>query len=463
MTVVGVLVGRVLAWLCRVTRRGGGTSLPGLAALRICPDLHARLAAPLPRGVVMVTGTNGKTTTCKLLSQVLRAAGLRVVRNVSGSNLRQGLASALIEASDWRGRLGADIALLEVDEGAAPREVRALRPRVLLVTNLFRDQLDRYGELATTARRLAEAVSRDLPRDATLVVNADDPLVAWIGAHFGGTVLSFGLECPERALGVADHASDSEDCEGCGAALSYAVRYGSHLGDWRCPSCGRARQRPDVAVVRAELGDDLAEQVTLRHRGGEVAFGLTLPGLYNAANAAAAACAAIALGVGAGPIVRGLETARAAFGRLERVVFEGPRTAHLMLVKNPAGLNEVARLIRDAVGVHPAVIALNDNTADGHDVSWIWDADFEALVGLLEPVVASGIRAHDMALRLKYAGVREDAMMVIPDTRAALDAALAAAPNGGHVYVLPTYTALLDLRGRLQAEGRVPAFWEETA
>lgn len=462
MTILAIAAGKLTAWATRATRRGGGTSLPGKVALRICPDLPSRLAAGLPRGVVLVTGTNGKTTTSKMLAGILRAAGLRVVRNVAGANLRQGLTSTLLQAARLTGRIRADVALLEVDEGAAPREIRALRPRVLVITNLFRDQLDRYGELATTARKLAEAVADGLPRDSALVANADDPLVWWIAEQFGGTRAPFGLACIDRALATADHASDSSDCESCGEPLRYGLRFGSHIGHWECPGCGRRRPEPAVQAERAVLTEALAEQATLCWEGGERAeMDLPLPGLHNVANATAAATAATVLGVAPGRIAASLEETGPAFGRLEPVAFEGDRTAHLMLVKNPAGLNETARLIRATGRVRPGVLCLNDNTADGHDVSWIWDADLECLAGWLDPVVASGTRAHDMALRLKYAGFAPERIVTVEEPRAALAEALDATPGGGHVYVLPTYTAMLDLRVRLEAEGRVGVFWEE--
>ncbi len=462
MTFLAILVGRLVACLSRLTGRGGGTSLPGAVALRLCPDLHARLARTLPMGVVLITGTNGKTTTSKMAASILRASGLRVVRNVAGANLRQGLASTLLGAATWSGRIPADVAVLEVDEGAAPREIRDLAPRLLLITNLFRDQLDRYGELATTARRLADAVADGLPQDAALCYNADDPLVAWTAERFNGVKAPFGLDCPNRAVAEADHASDSADCEWCGAGLAYAPRYGAHIGRWRCPACGRERPEPSVRVTEAELTEDLRERVGLSLEDGtRIEAGLKLPGLYNVANAAAATAVCAALGVDAGTIARGLEETSPAFGRLETVEFPEGKTAHLMLVKNPAGLNEVTRLIAAAGRACPTMIALNDNTADGHDVSWIWDADFERVVGLASPIVASGVRAHDMALRLKYAGVEPSSITVLEDTRAALDLAVASAPPGGHVYVLPTYTAMLDLRGRLESEGRVAPFWEE--
>ncbi len=462
MRLLAVWAGKLTAWAARRTGRGGGTSLPGKVALRLCPDLPTRLAADLRRGVVLVTGTNGKTTTSKMLAGILRAAGLRVVRNVAGANLRQGLTSTLLQAAGLNGRIDADLALLEVDEGAAPREIRALGPRVLVITNLFRDQLDRYGELATTARRLAEAVADGLPGGATLVANADDPLVWWIAEQFAGERAAFGLGCPDRSVPQADHASDSSDCEACGSPLEYAVRFGSHIGSWRCPGCGRRRPAPYLVAERARLTEALAEQVHLRWASGEEAeFSLPLPGLHNVANTTAAACAASVLGIAPAAIVEALARTGPAFGRLEPVGFDGERAAHLMLVKNPAGLNETARLIRATGVVRPGVLALNDNTADGHDVSWIWDADLECLAGWLDPVIASGTRAHDMAVRLKYAGFDAGRIATVEDPRAALETALASVPPGGHAYVLPTYTAMLDLRGKLEAEGRVGVFWEE--
>jgi UDP-N-acetylmuramyl tripeptide synthase len=337
----------------------------------------------------------------------------------------------------------------------------------LLVSNLFRDQLDRYGELATTARRLRDAIDTGLPDDALLILNADDPLVASLAGERAAAGY-YGIDTPERALAEADHASDSDECPACGSPLEYRLRYGAHLGLWRCPACGIARPEPQLRVVRAELLPDLTESVEMAVASdgddGEpaaMAATLRLPGLYNVANAAAAATLTLALGIDPGHVREGLEATGAAFGRLERIAMPGGKTAVLMLVKNPAGLNEVTRLIAESGEPRPAVIALNDNTADGHDVSWIWDADFERLAGRLGHVVASGVRAHDMALRLKYADIDARHVEIVPEVRPALTHALERAPEGGQVYVLPTYTAMLDLRGQLQDEGLVPAFWEE--
>jgi UDP-N-acetylmuramyl tripeptide synthase len=467
---LAILLGKLVGWLSRATGRGGGTSLPGRVALRVCPGLDARLAASLRRGVIVVTGTNGKTTTCKMVAAILRRAGFQVVRNVSGANLRQGLTTTLLAAAGLGGRIGADYALLEVDEAAVAHALRPLRPIALLVSNLFRDQLDRYGELSTTAQRLAESIAADLPDDALLVLNADDPLVASLADMGSGRPVFYGIDCVARGLTEADHASDSHECPGCGTPLTYQIRYGAHLGLWRCEGCGRSRPSPDLTVAEAALQADLTERVRLvaaRADGASATSAdaleasLKLPGLYNVANAAAAAALTLALGVDPPRVREGLESTSAAFGRLERVGMPDGKTAVLMLVKNPAGLNEVTRLIVESGEPRPAMIALTDEIADGRDVSWIWDADLERLDGRVGRVVVSGVRAHDMALRLKYAGMDMGSVEIIADTRAALARALDLAPAGGQVYVLPTYTAMLDLRARLHAEGLVPAFWEE--
>lgn len=481
---VAIAIGKLTGWLSRVTGRGGGTSLPGRVALLICPDLDRRLAESLRRGVVLVTGTNGKTTTCKMVSSIMRQAGLQAVRNVSGANLRQGLATTLLTAAGLGGRIDADYALLEVDEAAAAQAVGPLEPVATVVTNLFRDQLDRYGELTTTAGKLAHAIASDLGDSALLVLNADDPLVASMASLARARVVFYGVECAGRGLREADHASDSDNCPACGAPLSYQIRYGAHMGVWECSACGRRRPRPALIVTDATLQPDLTERVRMvvacasrslsdgqppcsdraegdGAEGDRLELTLRLPGLYNVANAAAAAALTLSLGIDPAHVHAGLEGTRAAFGRLERIAMPDGKTAILMLVKNPAGLNEVTRLIAESGQRHPLMIALNDEIADGRDVSWIWDADLERLTGCVDPIVVSGIRAHDMALRLKYAGVEPASMEIIPDTRAALARVLEATPSGGQAYVLPTYTAMLDLRGRLHAEGLVPAFWEE--
>lgn len=456
MPAPSLTIARAAGTLSRRLGRGGGTSLPGKLLLRMRPGAVAELGGALPRGVTVVSATNGKTTTARLLADCARAAGWDPIANPAGANLLSGVATALLEA---RGRRPPpDAGLFEVDEAALPAVARELRPRVLLLMNLFRDQLDRYGELEHLAALWAGVVAA-LPPEATPVLNADDPAVAALGQGREG-VITFGIDDPEMALPALPHAADSTRCRTCEAPLGYDLVTIGHLGHWRCSACGSARLRPDVRATRVELRGARGIAVTVDTPRGEIAAELTLAGLHNAYNATAAVAAAIAMGIGADAIRRGLATTGAAFGRGERIRLDG-RELVLLLAKNPTGANETVRtVLLDPEPPH-LLIALNDRTADGQDVSWIWDVDYEPLLERAASLTLTGDRAYDLALRMRYAGVPDDAMRVVPDPVTALDAAVAAVPEGRTLYVLPTYTAMLGLRKVLVSRDAVEAFWRE--
>jgi UDP-N-acetylmuramyl tripeptide synthase len=314
--------------------------------------------------------------------------------------------------------------------------------------NLFRDQLDRYGELELLADGWAELVGR-LDGHAAFVLNADDPLVADLGRG-REDVTYFGLEDDSQALPEMQHAADSKHCRNCGAAYVYDAVYLGHLGRYRCPSCGRERPRPQVAATAVELEGMRGSRVTLRTPAGELRLGLPLPGLYNVYNAMAAAATALRLEVPPATVVGALEGFGGAFGRVETIPIEG-RQVSILLIKNPAGANEVLRTLMLEEGRHDLWLALNDRIADGRDVSWIWDADFEMLAGRVRRAVCTGTRAEEMALRLKYAGL-DASIETDRDLPRSLDSALRGAA-GEPLYALPTYTALLELRDLLSRRG----------
>ncbi|MEA2478319.1 MAG: hypothetical protein QOJ07_241 [Thermoleophilaceae bacterium] len=446
-----------LARLARaVTRRlgKGGTTAPGRLLLRLQPDAMKRLGERLGEGAVLISATNGKTTTASLLAGILERAGRPVVRNRAGSNMHWGVATALLDAGRRRDELG----LLEVDEAWLPRVADELEPRAFLLANLFRDQLDRYGELELIADRW-EAVVAKRAGKSMLVLNADDPLVADLGRE-RDLVTYFGVEDDSMALAELQHAADSKHCRRCGHAYEYEAVYLAHMGRYRCPNCGRERPEPSVAAERVVLRGMDGTDVTIRLPGGErVELSFPLPGLYNVYNALGAAAAATALGVGAGDIREALASAAAVFGRVERLAIAG-RDVSILLVKNPAGANEVLRTLTLEDGQVDLWIALNDRIADGRDVSWVWDADFELLATRVRRATCSGTRAEEMALRLKYAGVDPSAIAVERDLGPSLDAAVADADGGRPLYALPTYTALLDLRDLL-AERGVAGRWSD--
>jgi UDP-N-acetylmuramyl tripeptide synthase len=402
-----VALARLTRSISRLFGRGG-TALPGLVALRIDPSAIEKLVAGLREGVVVVTGTNGKTTTAKMIREMFTASGRRVLANRTGSNLARGLAAEL--AGAWRrGRIAADLAVFEIDEAAVRHLGPRLRPRVIVVTNLARDQLDRYGELVTTAGHVAAAVAAS----GTAVLSADDPMVARLAADHNGPVAWFGAVPEIRAAMPDDRALH-------GVTVSTPV--------------GRVDALL-TAVVAA--GDGSA--ITVVVDGREVSVTLQVPGVYNGYNAAAALLAVARLGLD--PVAAGsaLATMAPAFGRGQVVDYRG-RRVKVVLVKNPSGLNQAIRLLCDDPVARRVLIAINDSIADGRDVSWLWDASVESLAQTPHSFGAGGVRAADMALRFKYAGV---AAWSEADGRIALDRLVDAAAPGDTVYLVPTYTAML--------------------
>ncbi|HEX9436829.1 MAG TPA: MurT ligase domain-containing protein [Candidatus Limnocylindria bacterium] len=450
----------------KLTRAGlrtlgrGATALPGLVALAVDPGAIGAMTAGLAHGAVLVSGTNGKTTTARMLADVVRAAGWAPIHNRSGSNLDRGIAAALLAEADWSGAPSGDVAIFEVDEASVPRVLGRIEPRVVLVTNLFRDQLDRYFEVDQLARRMASSFAA-LPETTTLVLNADDPIVARLGDEHRGRTLFFGIDDPTVGGKVPQAISDATHCPRCGTRLRYERVILAHVGDWSCPGCGLSRPRRDVSARAVELRRD----GSLLHLGGAVASAVDavevpVPGLYNAYNALAAVAAAEALGIGLTTAARAIAAFRPAFGRLEVVEADG-RRLRIVLVKNPAGFNAAIGALLEQGGQHRLLAALNDQDADGRDVSWIWDADFEALVPAVEHAVVTGLRARDLALRFKYAGLPRDRMEVADGWAHAVRRAIELTPIGAEVVVVTTYTAMLALRDALARMGFVRQFWED--
>jgi UDP-N-acetylmuramyl tripeptide synthase len=442
-------------------RGGGGTSLPGKLLLRMEPGAIGALGARLARGSVLVSATNGKTTTTALASKVLEAGGISLVHNQAGANMAGGIASTLLEAAGSHGTIAGRLGLFEVDELWLDRLAVQLHPKVVVLGNLFRDQLDRYGELDTIAERWAAAVGPSGPAaEAELVCNADDPLLADLARERLG-VLYYGVEDDSLALEGMAHAADAKHCRRCGAPYTFDVVYLGHLGHYHCSSCGQGRPSPTVLARSVTLEGVRSARFRLSTPEGEAEVRLGLPGLYNVYNALAAAALGVALGVRLVDIVAGLQSTEAAFGRAETVEVEG-RETRILLVKNPAGANEVLRTLALEPGRHDLLGVLNDKTADGHDVSWIWDADFELLAGRVGVATCSGTRAPELALRLKYAGIEPERIKVIEDLPHALASAAAecgAAAENRPLFVLPTYTAMLALRELLVRRGEACSSW----
>jgi lipid II isoglutaminyl synthase (glutamine-hydrolysing) len=453
-----VLAGKLTATASRGLRRGGGTTIPGDVALAIDPRVLAKLGAALPRGSALVTGTNGKTTTTGLVAAALEAAGERVLTNPSGANLVFGLVAAAVAQARPLGGARADRAVFEVDELSLERAVLELRPRLAVVLNLLRDQLDRSGELETTARRIGDGLRR-LPQGAGVVANADDPLVVAQCEGIDGVVY-VGIDADEQLLDGVPHAADARSCPRCRAALHFDRVVLAHCGSYRCTRCDFARPRTAVAVRRITAASLDSQRLELDD--GTV-LDAAVGGVYNAYNLVAAYAAATTLGVPATTVAAAVARFRPRFGRMERLRLHD-RELRMLLAKNPAGLDVVLRTADELGATHNYLIAINDLVADGRDVSWLWDVDFERLARSSHRphVVASGRRAHDLAVRLKYAGMPADRVTVEPDPEAALRLLASRAVPGEEAVVVPTYTAMLELRAVAQRAGAVGAFWERT-
>ncbi len=432
--------------------RGGGTSVPGAVLLRLRPNAIAELAGGLQDGAACISATNGKTTTARLLAECLEQDGTKVLANTAGANLGSGITTVLLARTDER------FGLFEIDEAALPALADALRPRVIVLMNLFRDQLDRYGELETIADLWGNLV-RDLPTETALVVNADDPGLAELG--FGDReVLWFGVEDTRHALEDVPHAADARRCRRCGSGVVYDAPLLGHLGHWRCESCDLARARPVVAASRVDLDGVHGQDIVITTPHGEVRSRLALPGLHNAYNATAATAAAIALGIEPQVISPALSATAPAFGRAERVRLEA-QDMLILLAKNPAGVNQNVRTLLLEDGPLDVMIGLNDRTADGQDVSWIWDVDYEPLIPRLRSLTLTGDRAYDLGLRFRYAGAADELIHTQPNLPLALDRATREAASGGTLFALPSYTAMLDLRQELVRRGVATEFWRD--
>lgn len=447
--------------------RGGGTTLPGVVLMRLRPDAIREFSADLANGSVLVSATNGKTTTTRLLAAAIEANGLSLVTNSAGSNLERGVAAALLTATS-----DADTGLFEVDEAALGAVAHATRPSVIVLMNLFRDQLDRYGELETLVAKWEDLLEEldASPAPPTLVLNADDPTIASLGfGRDGGprsNVVWFGVDDTAHDVGELAHAADATTCRSCGEPIVHDVVLVGHLGHWHCSACDRRRPTPAIAARTVTLAAT-GQQITLTTPDGDVTVESALPGLHNAYNIAAAFAGSWALAQHTGRDHRqgvvgsALGKTKAAFGRGEAVMIDD-RSLQLMLAKNPTGVNQNIRTALSSDGELHVLAMLNDRTADGQDVSWIWDVDWEPLVPRLASLTVAGDRAWDLALRFRYGGFDMDKVTVAADTGSALDTAMASAGPGDTVFALPTYTAMLDLRSVLTERGHTQAYWSES-
>ena len=417
----------------RALRLGAASVLPGEIARRLHPRLLALLCEQVTKGVILIVGTNGKTTTSLLLRTILENQGWRVAHNETGANLLNGLMTALLANTTVVGKLNVDYAILEVDENVLPLVLRECQPRFILGLNLFRDQLDRYGEVDTISQRWREAIA-PLPNDTLVILNADDPTLSHLGQQLPQKVLFFGLSEPDLYLDEIPHAVDSIYCPSCGHLLDYQGVYLSHLGDFQCPSCGFRKSQPAFDSRN---------------------YPQILIGVYNKYNTLAAALVAKEIGIDTEAIYDTIKNFRAAFGRAEELTVHG-KHVRILLSKNPVGMNETIRAVNDIKKTGKAsttLLVLNDRIPDGTDVSWIWDVDTEELVALGGTLIISGDRTYDMALRLEYSrDERTDEhvqLIVEEDLPEAISTALNLTPTDQTLHILPTYSAMLEVRQRL--------------
>jgi UDP-N-acetylmuramyl tripeptide synthase len=454
---VAFWAGKLTSTLSRALRQGGGTTLPGDVARAVDPQILTKLSRSLGEGTVVVTGTNGKTTTTALLRHILEAQGRSVVANQAGANLIFGVTAAMVNRTGWSKEVSAKVGLFEIDEASLPRLVQEIAPGTIVVTNLFRDQLDRYGELETTAAHLRRALIQG-PEGVTAVLNADDPMVAALGDDLPRVVYA-GLDDPALLKPELSHGADAKFCPRCGSALVFEGVYFGHVGRYRCPTGDFSRPSPDVRAtsISIEGMDRMRLRVADAAQNADVE--VPLSGLYNVYNVVLALAAAKAIGVPLAKSAAALRDFRPAFGRMERTTIDG-RAAVLLLAKNPTGFNEVLRTAIQFGQATSFLIALNDRIADGQDVSWIWDVDFEQLKGVAQHIVISGDRALDLRVRLKYADIPADRLEVVTDWRGALKRAAEATPAGQTLFVLPTYTAMLELRAVLTRDGALRPYWQ---
>lgn len=455
-TAIAVTTGKTVASLSTFLKLGSGTSLPGKVARKVDPELLRHLGEQVKKQVIAVTGTNGKTTTCGLLAQFLRDGGHQVVHNHLGANMVPGITAALMDQSSFIGRLQADYAVLEVDEASLKGLTHELNVQRILVTNLFRDQLDRYGELDTTAKMIQAGLHQSpiTQGSGRLILNGDDPLVTTLGQDSRipnpSQIVYYGIETvvyqhPIQLNCPVPFTREVTQCPACQGALSYGEIIFGHLGHYQCEQCDYRRPQPTVAAEEVFVTPE-ESRVRLRYGSETLSLILPLPGLFNVYNLLAAAAVAYDLGIPSTAIQQGLGHYQSVFGRAEKKVLDG-KNVLIMLIKNPIGASEVLKL----VGADPngkLLIALNDNYADGRDVSWIWDAQFEA-IPTHKHVITSGTRAEDMAVRLRYAGLPPEQIQVEPDLKSALSLALSQTHSNETLYILPTYTALLSLNKML--------------
>ncbi len=458
----GLFVGKLCITFCRYFNFGGST-LPGKLASSISPRILSVLSSQPRGGNILITGTNGKTTTAYLLAAILSRAGKTIIHNRTGANLIQGVTTSFIAGSTYAGKIRADLGVLEVDEASMPAVASRLPVRGVIITNLFPDQLDRFGELQCTLDLISRGID-SLGKKSFLLLNADDPLVSSIKKDL--RIIYYGIDDVKKAPGFNDHASDHASnvkiCYRCGKKYEYIHTHYSHLGIYRCPGCGLSRPRPQYSIISRFIKPDQSAAAAIKIPGGLFRVPVKIPGFYNLYNVLAAVACALELGIKKDVIRSSLQDFTAAFGRMEMLHIEG-KIIYLALIKNPTGANEVLRaLVSEGAGAS-LLFAINDGYADGTDISWLWDVNFEVLAdpqNKIRFIFCSGSRGEDMAVRLKYTGLDTKLIKHEKDLGKAFKEGLNQTPSGGVLQLMLTYTALLELRKIINEMGYGNKFWE---
>lgn len=461
-TVLSVAVCKLTRSILRKTGRGG-TAIPGIAALKISKNI---LAVPAEKmKIVVVTGTNGKTTTCNMIAHAVTKTGHSCLHDKSGANLLHGIASDLLCSTDWLGRPKYPYAVLECDEAALKQVVPLLHPEVIVVTNLFSDQVDRYGSVQNTLKEIRTGV--ELSPGSTLVLNAEDPLSSSLSLNVPNKIIWYGMEPSVGVKGNVD-LSDAGTCPVCGSEYVYDYHVYAHLGGFCCPKCGFKRQAPDIAVESIDEAGSAGTTVQMKAGKNEKSqpVRISLPAVYNVYNAAAAIAASKALKLPLREAVLSLSSVRSAFGRLETFDLHGVRL-QMILVKNPAGCNQAFSYVTGFGEDYTAVLCLNNRTGDGHDISWIEDVDYEKLFAdpHLKKIYAAGDCAQDLYRRLQTAlsNSSEVSSAVNGLIELVTDYDLIVKKlkqDGRTAFLLPNYTSMMELRDALGKELGTKDFWE---
>lgn len=441
---IAVWAGKFTTKLLRLAG-SGGTSLPGKVVLKICPDILGHLAKDVK--IICVTGTNGKTTTCHIIRDMIEAEGKTVFCNDAGANLLGGVVSAFVGAATLGGKINTDYALLECDEAALKSIVEHFGRLdvTAVVTNVFRDQLDRYGEVLTTVNKIRAGLSQ-LP-NVKLVLNADCSLTSSLSDLSHSEIHYFGVNGPLYE-GTSSDISDAVYCIHCKTKYQYHYHTFGHLGGFYCEKCGYHRQEPEVALTKVIEWKDASSVIAMDVFGEKVEAEVMLPGGYNLYNALAATEVAHLIGLPNEQIVKVLGGLTTHFGRMEQVMLNNA-PLHLVLVKNPAGFNEVLQFLIQQRPTGNIVFGLNDNYADGKDISWIYDVEFERLTQAASGAkhfYFTGKRAYDMQLRLKYADFDTTKFSVEKDYKTLITQLQ---QSGQETFLVLSYTCMLEFRDKL--------------